>query len=60
MDYLYYLAFLNPQIAIGGQPLPTLEQHVLRLLPPLSPEEEEGAPAPGTFPQDPVDLTLEP
>jgi hypothetical protein len=59
MDYLSYLAFLNPQIAIGGPPLPTLEGHVLRLLPPLSPEEED-APAPGTFPQDPVDLAFRP
>jgi hypothetical protein len=60
MDYLSYLTFLNPQIAIGGPPLPTSEGHVLRLLPPLSPGEEEGAPAPMTFPQDPVDLTIEP
>ena len=59
MDYLSYLAFLNPQIAIGGPLLPTLEGHILRLLPPLSPEEEEGALAPETFPQNPVDLTLE-
>ena len=63
MEYLSYLAFLNPQIAIGGPPLPTQEGHVLRLLPPLpplSPEEEEGALAPGKSLQDPVDLTFGP
>ena len=60
MDYLAYLAFLNPQIDIGGPPFPTLGGHVLHLLPPLSPEEEEGAPAPGAVSQDPIDLTFEP
>ena len=54
MDYLHYLAVLNPQIAIGGPPLPTQEGRILCLLPPLPPlppEEEECAPAPGTFPK---------
>jgi hypothetical protein len=63
LEYLHYLAVLNPRIAIGGPPLPTQEGHVLRLLPPLPPlppEEEECAPAPGTLPQDLVDLTFEP
>jgi hypothetical protein len=62
LEYLHYLAVLNPRIAIGGPPLPTQEGRVLRLLPPLPPlppEEEECAPASGTFPQDLVDLTFE-
>ena len=60
MDYLHYLAILNPQITIGGPPWPNPEGRVLRLLPSLSPEEEECVPARGTFPQDPVDLTFRP
>ena len=60
MDYLHYLAVLNPHIAIGGPPWPTPEGRVLRLLPSLPPEEEECAPALGTLPQDPIDLTFEP
>jgi hypothetical protein len=62
LEYLHYLAILNPRIAIGRPPLPDQEGHVLRLLPqlpPLPPEEEECAPAPGTLPHDPVDLTSE-
>ena len=60
MDYLHYLAVLNPNIAIGGPPWPTPEGCVLRLLPSLPPEEEECALTPGTFPQGPVDLTFGP
>ena len=62
LEYLHYLAVLNPRIAIGGPPLPTQEGRVLCLLPPLPPlppKEEECVPAPETLPQDPVDLTFE-
>ena len=63
LEYLHYLAVLNPRIAIGGPPLPTQEGHVLRLLPPLpslTPEEERCVPIPGSFPFDPVNPAFGP
>jgi hypothetical protein len=54
MGYLQSLADLNPQIAIGRPLRPSQERRVLRLVNPLPPIEEECAPVPETFSQDPV------
>ena len=56
MGYLQSLADLHPRIAIGRPLRPDQESRVLRLVNPLPPIEEECAPVPGTFPQDPVYL----
>ena len=58
MGYLQSLADLNPQIAIGRPLRPNQERHIHRLVNPLSPREEECAPIPETFSQDPVQLPL--
>jgi hypothetical protein len=60
MGYLQRLADLNPQIAIGGPLRPDQERRVLRLVNPLPPIEEECAPVPEAFPQDPTSFTIAP
>ena len=54
MGYLQSLADLNPRIAIGRPLRPDQERRVHRLVNPLPPIEEECAPVPETFSQDPV------
>ena len=56
MGYLQSLADLNPQIAIGRLLMPDQERRVYRLVNLLPPIEEECAPSPETFSQDPVHL----
>ena len=58
MGYLQSLADLNPQIAIGRPLRPNQERHIHRLVNPLPSIEEECAPIPETFSQDPVHLPL--
>ena len=58
MGYLQSLADLNPQIAIGRPLRPNQERRIHRLVNPLPPIEEECAPIPETFSQDPVHLPL--
>mgnify|MGYP005837616711 CR=1 FL=1 len=58
MGYLQTLADLNPQIAIGRPLKPDQERRVHRLVNLLPPIEEECAPVPETFSQDPVHLPL--
>ena len=54
MGYLQSLADLNPRIAIGEPLRPERGRRVFRLVNLLPPIEEECAPVPETFPQDPV------
>ena len=58
MDFLQTLAVMNPQIAIGRPLRPDQEGRILRLVHPLSLEEEGCVPMPGIFPQDLADLTF--
>ena len=56
MGYLQSLADLNPRIAIGRPLRPDQERRIHRLVNPLPPIEEECAPVPEAFSQDPVFL----
>ena len=56
MGYLQSLAVLNPRIGIGRPLRPDQERRIHRLVNPLPPIEEECAPVPEAFTQDPVFL----